>query len=155
MPDDDKTHPIPDLTGYITEGQFILDRTLHAKGIFAPVDVQNSLSRLWSAGVGEGKTRADHGPLKDQLFASYATGKEVRELAVILGEASLTESDKAHMKFADRFEEEFIHQGHHIERSIEESLDLGWKLLADVPRGSLKRVKPELIERHLGNAGNT
>lgn len=150
MPDDDKTHPIPDLTGYITEGQFVLSRALHAKGIFPPVDVQDSLSRLWSAGVGEGKTRADHASLKDQLFASYATGKEVRELAVVLGEGSLTESDRAHMKFADRFEKEFINQGHHVERSVEESLDLGWKLLADLPRESLKRVKSELIEKHLG-----
>lgn len=152
MPDDDKTHPIPDLTGYITEGQFVLSRALHSKGIFAPVDVQDSLSRLWSAGVGEGKTRADHASLKDQLFASYATGKEIRELAVVLGEGSLTPSDKAHMKFADRFEKEFINQGHHVERSIEESLDIGWKLLADLPREALKRVKPELVEKHLGAA---
>jgi len=152
MPDDDKTHPIPDLTGYITEGQFVLSRALHSKGIFAPVDVQDSLSRLWSAGVGEGKTRADHASLKDQLFASYATGKEVRELAVVLGEGSLTDTDRAHMKFADRFEKEFINQGHHVERSVIESLDLGWKLLADLPRESLKRVKPELIEKHLGSA---
>jgi len=150
MPDDDKTHPIPDLTGYITEGQFVLNRGLHAKGIFAPVDVQDSLSRLAGAGQGEGKTRADHSSLRDQLFASYATGKEVRELAVVLGEGSLTESDKAHMRFADRFEKEFINQDHHEERTIEESLDLGWKLLAELPRESLKRVKPELIEKHLG-----
>lgn len=152
MPDDDKTHPIPDLTGYITEGQFVLSRALHAKGIFAPVDVQDSLSRLWSAGVGEGKTRDDHASLKDQLFASYAAGREVRELAVVLGEASLTDLDKAHLKFADRFEKEFINQGHHTERTITESLDLGWKLLADLPRESLKRVKPAMIEKHLGHA---
>jgi len=150
MPDDDKTHPIPDLTGYITEGQFVLSRELHSKGIFAPVDVQGSLSRLWSAGVGEGKTRADHSSLKDQLFASYATGREVRELAVVLGEASLTEVDKAHLVFASRFENEFINQGEHTERSIEESLDLGWELLRELPRDSLKRVKPELVEKHLG-----
>ena len=150
MPDDDKTHPIPDLTGYITEGQFILSRSLHAQGIFAPVDVQDSLSRLWSAGVGEGKTRADHASLKDQLFASYATGREVRELAVVLGDASLTEADRAHLVFAERFEKEFINQGHHVERSVEESLDLGWNLLRGVPRESLKRIKPELIEKHLG-----
>lgn len=151
MPDDDKTHPIPDLTGYITEGQFVLSRALHSKGIFAPVDVQDSLSRLAPAVVSK-KTREDHAGVKDQLFASYATGKEVRELAVVLGEGSLTDSDKAHMQFADRFEKEFINQGHHVERSIEESLDIGWKLLADLPRESLKRVKTELIEKHLGKA---
>ncbi len=152
MPDDDITHPIPDLTGYITEGQFVLDRSFHSKGIFAPVDVQRSLSRLWSAGVGEGKTRADHAPLKDQLYASYAIGKDMRELAVVLGEASLTESDRAHILFADRFEKEFINQGAAIERSIAESLDLGWELLRILPRDALKRVKPELIEKHLGAA---
>jgi len=152
MPDDDKTHPIPDLTGYITEGQFVLSRELHSKGIFAPVDVQGSLSRLWSAGVGEGKTRDDHSSLKDQLFASYATGREVRELAVVLGEASLTDSDKAHLVFATRFENEFINQGEYNERTIEESLDLGWELLRELPRDSLKRVKPELVEKHLGAA---
>ena len=150
MPDDDKTHPVPDLTGYITEGQFVLSRDLHTKGIFPPVDVQGSLSRLWSAGVGEGKTRGDHSSLKDQLFASYATGREVRELAVVLGEASLTESDKAHLVFAERFEKEFINQGHHNDRDVStDSLDLGWKLLADLPVSSLKRLKAELIEKHL------
>lgn len=152
MPDDDITHPIPDLTGYITEGQFVLDRSFHSKGIFAPVDVQRSLSRLWSAGVGEGKTRADHAPLKDQLYASYAVGKDMRELAVVLGEASLTESDRAHIAFADRFEREFINQGATVERSIETSLDLGWELLRMLPREALKRVKPELVEKHLGPA---
>ncbi len=150
MPDDDKTHPVPDLTGYITEGQFVLSRPLHTNGVFPPVDVQGSLSRLWSAGVGEGKTRADHASLKDQLFASYATGREVRELAVVLGEASLTESDKAHLRFADRFEAEFLNQGHHTDRAVEASLDLGWELLRELPRSSLKRVKPALVEAHLG-----
>ncbi|XKT74382.1 MAG: V-type ATP synthase subunit B [Patescibacteria group bacterium UBA2163] len=150
MPDDDKTHPIPDLTGYITEGQFVLSRDLHSKGIFAPVDVQGSLSRLWSAGVGEGKTREDHSALKDQLFASYATGKEVRELAVVLGEASLTDTDRAHLIFANRFEKEFINQGSDVERSVIESLDIGWELLRVLPRSSLKRLKPALIEEHLG-----
>jgi V/A-type H+-transporting ATPase subunit B len=153
MPDDDKTHPVPDLTGYITEGQFVLSRELHTKGVFPPVDVQGSLSRLWSAGVGEGKTRKDHSSLKDQLFASYATGREVRELAVVLGESSLTDADKAHLRFADRFEREFINQGHHTERTAAESLDLGWELLRDLPRNSLKRVKPELIEEHIGKGG--
>lgn len=149
MPDDDKTHPIPDLTGYITEGQFVLSRSFHSQGIFAPVDVQGSLSRLWSAGVGEGKTREDHSGLKDQLFASYATGREVRELAVVLGEGSLTDSDKAHMAFADRFEKEFINQSADVERSVEESLNLGWELLKDLPRESLKRAKPAMIDKYM------
>jgi len=150
MPDDDKTHPIPDLTGYITEGQFIISRELNTKGMFPPVDVQGSLSRLWSAGVGEGKTREDHSGLKDQLFASYAVGKEARELAVVLGEASLSESDKDHLKFANAFENKFINQGESENRTIEESLDLGWELLKMVPKESLKRVKPAMIEHYLG-----
>lgn len=149
MPDDDKTHPIPDLTGYITEGQFIISRELNTKGMFPPVDVQGSLSRLWSAGVGEGKTREDHSGLKDQLFASYAVGKEARELAVVLGEASLSDSDKDHLKFADAFENKFINQGESENRSIEDSLDLGWELLKMVPKESLKRVKPAMIEKYL------
>jgi V/A-type H+-transporting ATPase subunit B len=149
MPDDDKTHPVPDLTGYITEGQFVISRELYRKGTFPPVDVQGSLSRLWSAGVGEGKTRDDHSALKDQLFASYATGREVRELAVVLGEASLDETDKAHLRFADAFEKEFVGQGEFENRSVEESLDIGWKLLTMLPRTSLKRVKPEQIEKHM------
>lgn len=150
MPDDDKTHPIPDLTGYITEGQFIVSRELHTKGIFPPVDVQGSLSRLWSAGVGEGKTRDDHASLKDQLFASYAQGREARELAVVLGESSLDDADKAHLKFADAYEKQFINQGETTERTAVESLDIGWELLKLIPRESLKRVKPEMIEKHLG-----
>ena len=150
MPDDDKTHPVPDLTGYITEGQFVISRALYRQGVFPPVDVQGSLSRLWSAGVGEGKTRGDHKNLKDQLFASYAIGREVRELAVVLGEASLDDSDKAHLRFADKFEKEFIGQGEFEDRSVEEALDIGWKLLADLPRNSLKRVKAAEIEQYLG-----
>lgn len=150
MPDDDKTHPVPDLTGYITEGQFVVSRELSGQGIFPPVDVQGSLSRLWAAGVGEGKTRDDHKNLKDQLFASYATGREVRELAVVLGEASLDDSDLAHLKFAEAFENEFVGQGEYENRSVEESLDLGWKLLQLVPRKSLKRVKPAEIETYMG-----
>lgn len=149
MPDDDKTHPIPDLTGYITEGQFIISRELNTKGVFPPVDVQGSLSRLWAAGVGEGKTREDHASLKDQLFASYATGKEARELAVVLGESSLSESDKAHLKFSTAFEEKFIKQGEREDRDIETSLSIGWELLKLIPRESLKRVKPEMIEKYL------
>ncbi|MCK5713018.1 MAG: V-type ATP synthase subunit B, partial [Hyphomicrobiaceae bacterium] len=149
MPDDDKTHPIPDLTGYITEGQFIVSRDLNTRGLFPPVDVQGSLSRLWSAGVGEGKTREDHAQIKDQLFASYAQGKEARELAVVLGESSLDDSDRAHLKFADEFEKQFINQGETTERTIEESLDLGWKLLKMLPHETLKRIKPEMIEKYL------
>ncbi|MBP6881417.1 MAG: V-type ATP synthase subunit B [Candidatus Pacebacteria bacterium] len=149
MPDDDKTHPVPDLTGYITEGQFVISRELYRKGIFPPVDVQGSLSRLWSAGVGEGKTRADHKNLKDQLFASYATGREVRELAVVLGEASLDETDKAHLRFADAFEKEFVEQGEFENRSVEESLDIGWRLLGMLPRAALKRVKSAEIDQHI------
>jgi len=149
MPDDDKTHPVPDLTGYITEGQFVVSRELYRKGIFPPVDVQGSLSRLWSAGVGEGKTRADHKNLKDQLFASYAIGREARELAVVLGEASLDETDRAHLRFADAFEREFVGQGEYENRSVEESLDIGWKLLTLLPRASLKRVKAAEIEHYL------
>lgn len=153
MPDDDKTHPVPDLTGYITEGQFVISRELYRKGVFPPVDVQGSLSRLWSAGVGEGKTRADHSGLKDQLFASYAVGKEVRELAVVLGEASLDDSDRAHLRFADAFEREFVGQGEYENRSVDESLDIGWKLLTMLPRETLKRVKPELIDKHMPKIG--
>jgi V/A-type H+/Na+-transporting ATPase subunit B len=149
MPDDDKTHPIPDLTGYITEGQFIVSRDLNTKGVFPPVDVQGSLSRLWSAGVGEGKTREDHSSLKDQLFSSYAIGKEARELAVVLGEASLSESDRAHLKFAEEFEKRFINQREDEERAIDESLNLGWELLKIVPRDSLKRVKEEMINKYM------
>ncbi len=149
MPDDDKTHPVPDLTGYITEGQFVVSRELYRKGIFPPVDVQGSLSRLWSAGVGEGKTRGDHKNLKDQLFASYAVGREARELAVVLGEASLDETDRAHLRFADAFEREFVGQGEYENRSVEESLDIGWKLLTMIPRTSLKRVKPAEVDQYL------
>lgn len=149
MPDDDKTHPIPDLTGYITEGQFIVSREMNTNNIFPPVDVQGSLSRLWSAGVGEGKTREDHSQVKDQLFASYASGKEARELAVVLGESSLDDTDRANLKFADAFEKEFINQGGQTERTVTESLDLGWKLLKLVPRESLKRVKSDMIDKYM------
>ncbi|MEZ4104189.1 MAG: V-type ATP synthase subunit B [Candidatus Paceibacterota bacterium] len=153
MPDDDRTHPVPDLTGYITEGQFVISRELYRKGIFPPVDVQGSLSRLWSAGVGEGKTRDDHKELKDQLFASYAVGREVRELAVVLGEASLDENDKAHLRFADAFEREFVGQGEFENRSVEESLDIGWRLLAMLPRETLKRVKSDMVDKYMPKTG--
>ncbi|MCA9364569.1 MAG: V-type ATP synthase subunit B [Candidatus Moranbacteria bacterium] len=148
MPDDDKTHPVPDLTGYITEGQFIISRELFKKGVTPPVDVQGSLSRL--AGSVQGKrTREDHAQVKDQLFASYALGRDARELAVVLGESSLDEVDLAHIAFSDAFEREFISQDESVDRSLEESLDLGWKLLAMLPQSALKRVKAEMIEKYL------
>lgn len=149
MPEDDITHPIPDLTGYITEGQFVVDRPLHQKSITPPVDVLKSLSRLWSAGVGEGKTREDHSGLKDQLFASYARGKDVRELAVVLGESALDEADKAHLAFADVYEKKFINQGEYDNRSIEETLNIGWELLKLIPKPELKRVKPAMVEKYM------
>ncbi len=149
MPEDDITHPIPDLTGYITEGQFVVDRSLHQKSIAPPVDVLKSLSRLWSAGVGEGKTREDHSGLKDQLFASYARGKDVRELAVVLGESALDDADKAHLKFAEAYEKQFINQGEYDNRSIEETLDIGWELLKLIPKTELKRVKADMVEKYM------
>lgn len=149
MPDDDITHPVPDLTGYITEGQFVIDRSLNQKGVMPPVDVLKSLSRLWSAGVGEGKTREDHSGLKDQLFASYARGKDVRELAVVLGESALTEADRAHLRFADRFENEFIGQGEYEDRDVVTTLDLGWELLKIIPKSELKRVKKDMVEKYM------
>lgn len=149
MPDDDKTHPIPDLTGYITEGQIILSRDLHRRGIYPPVDVLPSLSRLKEKGIGEGKTREDHSGLSNQLFAAYARGKEAKELAVILGEAALSEEDKLFVKFSEEFEERFVRQGEHENRSIEDTLTLGWELLKILPRGELKRVKEEQIARYM------
>ncbi|MFR1808614.1 MAG: V-type ATP synthase subunit B, partial [Pygmaiobacter massiliensis] len=141
MPEDDKTHPIPDLTGYITEGQIILSRELYRKNIAPPIDVLPSLSRLKDKGIGDGKTRADHSGTMNQLFAAYARGKEAKELTVVLGEAALTEIDKLYAKFADAFEKEYVSQGYETNRSIEETLDLGWKLLSILPRSELKRIK--------------
>jgi len=149
MPEDDITHPIPDLTGYITEGQILLDRGLHQKGIYPPNIPMGSLSRLKGKAQGEGKTRADHSGMDAQLTAAYARGVEVRELAVILGESSLNETDKAFLKFANRFEKEFIQQGEHENRSIFESLSIGWDLLTEIPREELKRVKDEFIDKYL------
>jgi V/A-type H+/Na+-transporting ATPase subunit B len=149
MPEDDKTHPIPDLTGYITEGQIILSRTLHLKGIYPPVDVMPSLSRLKDKGIGKGKTREDHADLMNQLFAAYSRGKEAKELAVILGESALSEEDKAFAKFSDRFEDEYVRQGEYENRTIEETLQLGWKLLTIVPKKELKRIRDEYIEKYL------
>lgn len=149
MPEDDKTHPIPDLTGYITEGQIVLGRDLHQKGIYPPVQVLGSLSRLMPKGIGEGKTREDHSGVANQLFAAYARGLEVRELATILGEGSLTENDKKYLSFVDGFEKEFVKQNPQENRTIEDTLTIGWKLLSLLPREELKRVKPEHIEKYL------
>ncbi len=149
MPEDDKTHPIPDLTGYITEGQIILSRELHRKGIYPPVDVLPSLSRLKDKGIGKGKTREDHADLLNQLFAAYARGKEAKELAVILGEGALTEEDRAFAKFADEFEDKYVRQGEYEDRTIEQTLDLGWELLTMLPMKELKRVRDEFKEKYL------
>ena len=149
MPEDDKTHPIPDLTGYITEGQIILSRELHRKGIVPPVDVLPSLSRLKDKGIGEGKTREDHAGTMNQLFAGYSRGKDAKELMTILGEAALSEDDKLFAKFADEFEKRYVSQGNNTNRSIQETLDLGWELLSILPRRELKRVKPEMIEKYM------
>src|SRR5690606_7369991 len=134
MPEDDKTHPIPDLTGYITEGQIILSRALHQKGIMPPVDVLPSLSRLKDKGIGKNKTRADHADTLNQLFASYARGKEAKELATVLGESALSDIDRLYAEFATQFEQQYLNQGFDSNRSIEETLDLGWKLLRILPR---------------------
>ena len=149
MPEDDKTHPIPDLTGYITEGQIILSRDLHRKGIVPPIDVLPSLSRLKDKGIGEGKTRADHAGTMNQLFAAYARGKEAKELMTILGEAALSDDDKLYAKFADAFEKEYVSQGNETDRSIIDTLTIGWKLLSILPERELKRIKPEFIEKYL------
>jgi len=148
MPEDDKTHPIPDLTGYITEGQIILSRELHRQGIYPPIDVLPSLSRLKEKGIGANKTRRDHGGVTSQLFAAYARGKEAKELAVILGEAALTETDKLFAQFSDRYEQEFVNQGN-TNRTIEETLNLGWQLLKMLPRQELKRVKEDEIQEFM------
>jgi len=148
MPDDDKTHPIPDLTGYITEGQIILSRALHKKGIYPPIDVLPSLSRLKDKGIGENKTRKDHSYVLNQLFALYAKGQEVRELALILGREALTDLDKIYLEFADRFEAEFVKQGEFEERGVIKTLDLGWKLLRMFPKEELTRIKPEILEEY-------
>ncbi len=149
MPEDDKTHPIPDLTGYITEGQIILSRELHRKGISPPIDVLPSLSRLKEKGIGEGKTREDHGDVTSQLFAAYARGKEAKELAIILGEAALSETDKIFSQFADEYERKFVAQGEYEERDLEKTLDIGWELLRMLPREELKRVKEEEIQKYM------
>ena len=148
MPEDDKTHPIPDLTGYITEGQIILSRELYRKGVTPPIDVLPSLSRLKDKGIGRGKTREDHADTMNQLFAAYARGKEAKELAVILGDAALSDMDKLYAKFADEFEDSYISQGFETDRTIEETLNIGWELLSILPREELKRIRDEYIDRY-------
>ena len=149
MPEDDKTHPIPDLTGYITEGQIILSRDLYKQNLMPPIDVLPSLSRLKDKGIGKNKTREDHADTMNQLFAAYATGKEAKELAVILGESALSETDKAFVKFTTAFEEQYVAQGFETNRTIEETLNLGWELLKILPRTELKRIRDEYLEKYL------
>lgn len=150
MPEDDKTHPIPDLTGYITEGQIILSRELYRKGINPPIDVLPSLSRLKDKGTGEGKTRADHSNTMNQLFAAYARGKDAKELMTILGEAALSDIDLIYAKFADEFEKEYVSQGFDTDRDIEETLNIGWKLLSILPRSELKRIDDKYLDQYYG-----
>jgi V/A-type H+-transporting ATPase subunit B len=154
MPDDDKTHPIPDLTGYITEGQIVLDRNLHRSNVYPPIAVLPSLSRLKQKGIGPGKTREDHADLSNQLFGAYARGVQAKELAVILGEAALSETDKAFVRFADEFENRFIAQGTGEDRSVQETLALGWELVALLPRAELKRIKDEYVERYMAEGSD-
>ncbi|HRK34199.1 MAG TPA: V-type ATP synthase subunit B [Candidatus Hydrogenedentes bacterium] len=153
MPEDDKTHPIPDLTGYITEGQVIISRSIHAQGIYPPVDVLPSLSRLKDKGIGDGKTREDHGDVMNQLYAAYARGKNAKELAVVLGESALSEADLLYVKFADAFDDRFVTQGENENRTVEESLRIGWELLAMLPRNELKRVRDKWIEKYHPHKG--
>lgn len=150
MPEDDKTHPIPDLTGYITEGQIILSRDLYRQNVAPPIDVLPSLSRLKDKGIGEGKTRSDHAGTMNQLFAAYARGKEAKELMVVLGEAALTDIDKLYAKFADAFEQDYVSQGYYTNRDIEETLNIGWRLLSILPRTELKRIKDEFLDTYYG-----
>ncbi len=148
MPDDDITHPIPDLTGYITEGQLILDRTMHKTGLYPPINPLPSLSRLMDKGIGKGKTREDHKQLSDQLYYAYAEGKVIRETALVSGEAALTEVEKLYLQFADRFEREFISQGTDEDRDIEKTLDVGWELLSALPESEFTRIDPAIIEKY-------
>ena len=152
MPEDDKTHPIPDLTGYITEGQIILSRELYRQGVTPPIDVLPSLSRLKDKGIGEGKTRADHANTMNQLFAAYARGKEAKELMTVLGEAALTDMDKLYAQFAEEFERKYVSQGYNTNRDIEETLEIGWKLLSILPRSELKRIKDAFLDEYYDKA---
>ncbi len=149
MPEDDITHPIPDLTGYITEGQIILSKELYKSGIEPPIFVIPSLSRLKDKGIGKGKTREDHADTMNQIYAGYASGREARDLAVILGDSALSDADKAFSKFAEDFEREYVNQGYYNNRTIEETLNLGWKLLRVIPRSELKRIRDEYLDKYL------
>lgn len=149
MPEDDKTHPIPDLTGYITEGQIILSRDLYKKGLQPPIDVLPSLSRLKDKGIGKGKTREDHADTMNQLYAAYSRGKDAKELMAILGESALSDIDLLYAKFADEFEKEYVSQGFRTDRTIEETLEIGWKLLAMLPKSELKRIRDEYLEKYM------
>lgn len=153
MPEDDITHPIPDLTGFITEGQIILSRELFGQGLEPPIDVLPSLSRLKENGIGEGKTREDHSSTMNQIFAAYAEGKEAKELSVILGEAALTDSDRKYVEFTDRFEAEYVDQGNNTNRTIEETLDLAWDLIKILPREDLTRIRDEMLDKYLPKGG--
>lgn len=148
MPEDDKTHPIPDLTGYITEGQIILSRELHRQGVYPPVNVLPSLSRLKEKGIGDGKTREDHADTMNQLYAAYARGKEAEELAIILGESALSEADKLFIRFSGAFEDRYVRQNEREDRSIEETLELGWNLMSILPRSELKRIREAFLEKY-------
>jgi V/A-type H+-transporting ATPase subunit B len=148
MPDDDITHPVPDLTGYITEGQFVLSRELHRKGVYPPVDVLPSLSRLMNEGIGEGRTRGDHLGVSDQCYSAYAEGRDVRSLVAVVGEEALSERDRLRLKFADIFEERFVTQGAEENRTIEQTLNLGWELLSTLPEGDLKRIDEKYVTQY-------
>ncbi|MDY6964778.1 MAG: ATP synthase subunit B [Halobacteriota archaeon] len=151
MPDDDITHPIPDLTGYITEGQFVLSRELHRKGIYPPVDILPSLSRLMNQGIGPERTREDHSGVSNQLYAAYAEGRDMRDLVAVVGEEALTQRDRKFLEFADRFEQEFVTQGKDEDRTIQQTLDLGWELLSMLPEGELKRIDDKYIKKYHPN----
>jgi V/A-type H+-transporting ATPase subunit B len=148
MPDDDITHPIPDLTGYITEGQFVLSREMHRRGIYPPVDILPSLSRLMNEGIGPERTREDHRGVSNQLYAAYAEGRDMRDLVAVVGEEALSARDRRYLEFADRFEKEYVTQGKDVDRTIEQTLDLGWNLLADLPEGELKRIDVKHIKKY-------
>ena len=152
MPGDDKTHPIPDLTGYITEGQIILSRDIHRKNIYPPVDILPSLSRLMNKGIGPGKTREDHKGVSDQLYSAYASGRDLRSLSAVVGEEALSATDRKFLKVADEFESRFVQQGAYEDRDIEKTLEIGWELLSILPEEELKRVKTEYIKKYLPKA---
>jgi V/A-type H+-transporting ATPase subunit B len=154
MPDDDITHPIPDLTGYITEGQIVLSRQLHRRGVFPPIDVLRSLSRLMNNGIGKERTREDHRDLSNQLYSCYAEGQDVRRLVAIIGEDALGDMDRKYLRFAESFEREMIHQGD-ADRSIEETLDIGWRTLGSIPRSEFRRIRKEFIGRYHRDTGET